>query len=74
VEHFTPVVSGQYGLDSHLNLRIDLVDGERIKIDDADDSALHHSSNPSFKVSTMEQSINPVDEQSTPTSYKLMSS
>jgi len=74
VEHFTPVISGQYGLDSHLNLRIDLVEGEHNKIDEADDQALHDSSNPSFKVPTIEQSMNLIDEHPTPSPYKLMSS
>lgn len=74
VEHYTPVISGQYGLESHLNMRVDLPEGENDKEEQLDDSILQHSNNPSSKAPTPDQSMNPADEHSTGSPYKLMSS
>ena len=48
VEHFTPQGAGEYGLDSHINLKINLVEDAKNK-----DNSLDFDENeyPSFKVS-----------------------
>ena len=57
-----------------MNLRIDPVESENNKVDETDKLTYDEDNNPSFKMPRHEQSMNPIDEHSTPSPYKLMSS